>query len=202
MARIRDSFGGEMSAGKIGGISGQEMDLREMGVSNKDMDYVNLDEVTKATIFGRYNIPLPLITASRQTLDNYATAILALYDDAVLPTVDILFEGLSDFILPRFGRDPRRERITYDPEAILPLRQRRLAELRELVELKVMTLNEVRERLSNLDGLPGGDVVLIPGTMVPGAGEGVDLVADAQVEDLGGNQPEPELAPESENDDA
>lgn len=102
--RLRQQFGGAHNAGKVATVSGDDLEAKEMGVTNKDMDFVNLDEVTKAAIYSRYNIPLPLITSSRQTLNNYGTAIDALYDEAVFPLADILFEALTDFLLPRYGR--------------------------------------------------------------------------------------------------
>lgn len=66
-ARNREQFSGPSNAGKVATIAAKDLDIKEFGVSNKDMDYVNLDEITKAAIFSRYNIPLPLIAASRQT---------------------------------------------------------------------------------------------------------------------------------------
>jgi len=178
--RIRGEFGGAKKAGSIATISGKDLDVKEMGVNNKDMDFVNLDEVTKSAIFSRYNIPLPLIAASRQTFSNYAEAVEALYDDAVIPLVENLFEGLSDFLLPRFGRGPRTERITYDPQSILPLRQRMLAELKEAASLNVLTMNEQRAKLPNIGEIEGVDVVLGPATLVPIAGDGIDLALMTQ----------------------
>ena len=178
--RLREQFGGAHNAGKVATISGKDLDVKEMGVNNKDMDFVNLTEITKAAIFSRYNIPLPLITSTRQTLNNYGTAIEALYDEAVLPLADILFEALTDFLLPRWGRDPRAERLTYNPKSITALNERRLRELKEESSLNALTLNEVRAKLPNTPQMPGADVVFAPASLVPIAGDGIDLAAERQ----------------------
>ena len=178
--RLRAQFGGPQNAGKVAAIAEKELDVKEMGVTNKDMDFVNLDEVTKAAIYGRYNIPLPLITASRQTFSNYAEAVEALYDDAVLPVLGILLEALSDFLLPRFGRDPRREKLTFNPQSILPLRRRMLQELKDAASLNILTINEQREKLPDIGDIEGGDVLLGPATLVPIAGQGIDLAVEHQ----------------------
>ena len=204
--RIRDEFGGVGNAGKVATISAKDLDVQEMGVTNKDMDFVNLDEITKAAIFSRYNIPLPLITSNRQTLDNYGTAIEALYDDAVLPLADILFEGLTDFLLPRYGRDPRVERITYDPQSISALRTRMLAELEKAATLNILTMNEQRAKLPNTPAIDGGDAVFGSATLVPIAGDGVDLVAERQEDREAAEEArarlEEQLAAGDTNDDA
>lgn len=39
--RLREQFGGAHNAGKVATISGKDLDAKEMGVNNKDMDFVN-----------------------------------------------------------------------------------------------------------------------------------------------------------------
>lgn len=172
--KLIEKFGGASKAGQIGVVASDEVEVHEFGTTNKDMEYAELIEIVKSSAFSRFGIPLPLVTSSRQTFSNYKEAVIALYDDAVLPTIDYIFDGLSDFLLPRFGRDPRKERITYNPQSITALNERLLDGLKKMDELNAMTINEKRSRLPDLDDVEGGDVIYAPSTMVPVAGSGVD----------------------------
>lgn len=171
---IVNRYGGADKAGSVGVIAASELDVHEFGVNNKDMDYVNLIELVKTSVFARYNIPLPLVLSSRQTFSNYKEAVLALYDDAVLPALEYILDGLTDFLFPRYGRDPRQERLTYNPRVIIALRERLIEELRSLSELNILTTNEKRQLLPDLEDIEGGDVLMAPGTLAPIAGQGID----------------------------
>lgn len=175
---LKKQYSGPENAGRVGAVQAEDMDVREFGITPKDMDYAVLDEMTKATVFSRFHVPLPLVTASRQTLSNYAEAIDALYHDAVIPTLCVILEGLSDFLLPRFGRDPGKERITYDPQSIIALRRRMLEELKQIAALNILTVNEQRAKLPDLEDIESGDAVYGPATLVPIAGDGADLTQD------------------------
>jgi HK97 family phage portal protein len=171
--RINETLGGPKNAGKIGVMSGGDVqEVKEMGNSNKDMDYAQLDNIAKQAIYFRYKIPIPLISTDASTFNNMQTAIEMLYDMAVLPLADKLFSGLSRFLLPRFGIPLKDARITYNTESLRPLRARRLNELKTRKEIGVETPNEMREGLPNREPLPGGNVIYQNATLVP---MGVDI---------------------------
>lgn len=171
--RINETLGGAKNAGKIGVMSGGDIqDVKEMGNNNKDMDYAQLDTIAKQAIYFRYKVPLPLISTDASTFNNMQTAIEMLYDMAVLPLADKLFSGLSRFLLPRYGISLSDARITYNTESLRPLRARRLSELKTRKEIGVETPNEMREGLPNREPLPGGDVIYQNATLVP---MGVDI---------------------------
>jgi len=164
---IADQLSGADNAGKIAVLSSADMSLEEFGVTNKDMDYAELDRVSSLAVFMRYKIPLPLVTVTASTFNNYTTAIEALYDFAVLPTLDFLLSGLTRAIVPRFGHDPAKVKITYDPDGITALMDRRLKQLKERKEIGVETVDELRSLLPNRAEVEGGDVVLIKAAEVP-----------------------------------
>lgn len=171
--RINETLAGPKNAGKIGVMSGGDVQqVAEMGVSQKDMDFVKLDEIAGQAIYFRYKIPLPLITVTASTFNNMATAIEMLYDFAVLPHADKLFSGLTRFLLPRFGVKLGSARITYNPESLQPLKTRRLDELAKRKTIGVETINEMRELIPNRAGIDGGDVLYQPATLVP---VGIDI---------------------------
>jgi len=185
--KINETFGGPENAGKIGVMSGGDVEkVEELGTTQKDMDYAELDRIAGQAIYFRYKIPLPLITVSASTFNNMQTGIEMLYDNAVLPLADKLFSGLTRFLLPRFGIDMNTARITYNPDSLQALKTRRLDELKKRKDIGVETANELRESIPNRGPVDGGDVIYQPATMVP---IGMDI-----------NDTEPRMAPPAEVD--
>lgn len=166
---IQEKYGGASNAGAIAVYAGSDVDIKEHGMHNKDMDYVELDKLASMAVWNRYKIPLPLVTSDRQTLNNYEVAVLALYDDAVIPCYEVLAEALTDMLMPRFGLDPMREKISYDPASITALRLRTLTELERRGKLGIETINEQREGLPGRGPIEGGNAVF--GTTAPIAGD-------------------------------
>lgn len=175
--RVLEQYAGAQNAGKIGITAGGKMDIKELGVNNKDMDFANLQNMARTAVALQYKFPLPLLSTDASTFNNYKEAKAALYDDAVLPLADRIFGGLSDFLLPRYGLDPAKVRITYDIDQITALAGRRNEELKLRKELNLETLNELRTMIGR-EGVDGGDVVLAPANMIP---VGTDLFTNDNV---------------------
>lgn len=171
---IINKYGGYDKAGAIGVTAGGKLAIHELGKSNKDMDYAMLQSIVRQSIALQYKVPLPLVTVEAATLDNYKTAVLALFDDAVLPLTDKLFNGLSTWLLPRFGLDPARYKITYSILQITALRMRVLEELEKRKKINIETDNELRP-LIDREAYEGGDVIRVPANLIP---VGQDLVTD------------------------
>ena len=172
--RVREQYGGAQEAGKIGVTAGSKLDIKELGISNKDMDFANLQTMARTAVALQYKFPLPLLSTDASTFNNYKEAKAALYDDAVLPLADRIFGGLSDFLLPRYGLDPAKIRITYDLDQITALAGRRNEELKLRRELNLETVNEMRTLIGR-EPVDGGDVVMAPATMIP---IGTDMFTD------------------------
>ena len=174
-ASINKSLSGANNAGKIAVVSASDMEIHEAGTTNKDMDFSMLDEVAREALFLRYKIPLPLVSNDAATDNNMEHAVYHLYDRAVLPLMDVLFDGLGRFLLPRYGLDPSKVKLTYNPESISALLARRVTMLLERQKLGVETINELRAQLPNREPLEGGDTLYQPSTLVP---VGTDLFTD------------------------
>jgi len=164
--RVRDQYGGASKAGEIGVTAGGKMKINELGVTNKDMDYVKLHAMAQQAVALQYKVPLPLITVVAATFNNYKEAKLALYDDAVLPLADRIFGGLTSFLMPRYGLDPAKTRITYDIDTITALAVRRNEELVLRKDLNVETTNELRQLIGR-ESFDGGDTHYVPANMLP-----------------------------------
>lgn len=163
--RIIEQYGGAAQAGQIGVTVGGKLDIKDLQKAGKDMDYPKLQAVAVMSCALIYRVPLPLIIAERQTMNNYREAKLALFDDAVIPLARRIFGGLS-YLLPRFGLDPRRARYAFDPEQVTALMMRRNEEIKKRAEIAAETINEIRSLLGR-EAIEGGNQLLVPATMVP-----------------------------------
>lgn len=176
---LNTSLAGASNAGKIAVVSSADMEIHEAGTTNKDMDYAELDAVAREALFLRYKIPLPLVSNEAATDNNMSHAVFQLYDRCVLPLADVLLDGLGRFLLPRYGMDPSRFCLTFNPESIDALVSRRVEMLLSRQKLGVETINELRAQLPNREPIEGGDVLYQPSTLVP---VGTDLFTDDNVD--------------------
>tara|TARA_R110000850_G_scaffold275042_1_gene413528 strand:- start:608 stop:1681 length:1074 start_codon:yes stop_codon:yes gene_type:complete len=176
-ASVLNDFSGSDNAGKVAVYAASDMDIKEMGMNNKDMDFSSLDTVSRDSIFMRYGIPLPIVSPDRQTFNNFDRAIEDLYDRAVLPYTQILFSGLTKMLRARYKDS--FESITYNPEDIPALKGRMLEELKKRREINLETVNEMREGLPNREPIAGGDIFYQSSMLIP-AGE--DLTDDEPFE--------------------
>lgn len=177
--RVMDQYGGATNAGQIGVTAGAKLQIEELGKSNLDMDFKNLQEMARQAVALQYKVPLPLIFLDATSFNNYKESKAALYDDAVLPLADRIFGGLSDFLLPRYGLDPAKIRITYSMDQITALASRRNEELKLRRELNLETTNEMRTLIGR-EPVDGGDTILVPANLIP---VGTDLFTDDNVPD-------------------
>lgn len=83
-------------------IANRPIDLKELIVNNRDMDWNNLIKEFRQEIYAMYKIPLPMVVSDTMTLNNYQFAIEFYYDEAVLPNSRYLLKNVGDFILSRY----------------------------------------------------------------------------------------------------
>lgn len=174
--RVKSQFAGPGNAGTIGVTSGGNLEIQELGKTNKDMDYANLQGIAQRSVALQYKFPLPLLTVEASTMNNYRESKTALYDDAILPLADRIFGGLSDLLLPRYGLDPSKVRISYDLSQITALAGRRNEELKLRKELGVESTNEYRQLLGRPDD-PNGNDIMVDANKVP---LGTDMFSDPE----------------------
>lgn len=173
--RVRAQYGGTTKAGMVGVTAGGKLDIKEMGVNNKDMDFANLQNMAQRAVALQYKVPLPLLTTDASTFNNYKEARAALYLDAVLPLADRIFGGLTDMLMPRYGLDPNDYRITYDKTKIEALTAIALEELKLRKEINIESDNELRATIGRKP-YAGGDAVLKPANLIPA---GTDIFAES-----------------------
>lgn len=178
--RINEDLAGSDNAGGIAVVSGPEVKITEAGINNKDMDYAKLDKVASESIYLRYKVPLPLVSTDKSTYNNMEKAIFDFYEGTVCTNANIIFAGLSKFLLPRYGVDTSKIKITYNPESIPVIMRQKLIEIKERRAINIETTNELRKLLPNREPLAnGGDEVYQPATLVP---VGTDAFTDDNFE--------------------
>jgi HK97 family phage portal protein len=165
-ARVRAQYGG-VNSETIGVTAGPSMDIKNIGSSNIDMDFATLQESAKRACFQIYKVPLALLTVEAATLDNYKQAMISLYDWAVLPLADEIFEGLSQLIMPRYGFDPSQVKFTYDKKKITALTARTLEELQTRVDLNLETIDELRPLLGRDEIGGAASKIRLPANVIP-----------------------------------
>lgn len=145
--KVENKFAGASNAGSIIVTAGGKSTVTELGNTNRDMDFTNLQAMARQAVALQYRVPLPLITTDASSFNNYQQAKLALYDDAVLPLAGKLLGGLEDFLFPRFNIDATKFKLTYDKDKINTLTMRRNEELIKRAALGVERVDEIRATL-------------------------------------------------------
>ena len=200
--RVHEAYGGPSKAGGLAVTAGEELDIKELGLTARDMDWRGIMDIARMAMALQYRVPLPLIFIDASTFNNYENAKVALYDDAILPNCVRIFGGLSDFLLPRFGEDDPTARISYDPETITPLVMRRLKELEQRRTINIETDNELRARagLAPYKEGPGpGDRIRVTAGSVT---LGNPSLAELELEDEGDDEEDDGVIDDDEEDDA
>jgi hypothetical protein len=134
--------------------------------SNRDMQANENKQQSKMSIYQRYDIPEPLVNSGSQTYNNYQTALYALYENAVFPTFNAIFDAISDSFINRKLIKPEH-RITCDSSKVSAMKLREAEEVRMLKLANVLTVNEMRSRLGYERLKEHGDEVYRPMSEIP-----------------------------------
>ena len=159
-------YTGAANAGKPLLLEG-DFDWREMGLSPKDMDFLQQRNMAAKDIALCFGVPSQLIgIPDAQTYANVQEARLALYEETIMPLAKRVESDLNEWLSPMYGEDIR---IEYDFEAVPAMveRRRRVYEnVTQAVREGIISRNEARERLG-LEPIEGGDDVYIAANLFP-----------------------------------
>lgn len=146
-----------------GGLSWQEM-----GLTPRDMDWLNSQVWSMKRIAAAFHYPLllldPELGGSFST--DYKEARRALYADRAIPLFQHMCDDLNRWLVPQFGENLI---LSYDTDNLEALREGEDSIWARTNDPR-MSMNERREAVG-LDPLPNGEVYLIPTTVtrVPAA---------------------------------
>jgi HK97 family phage portal protein len=181
---LNQRFTGTKNAGRPMLLEG-DFDWKEMGLSPRDMDFINLKHMSATDIAMCFGVPSQLVgVPDAQTYANVAEARLALYEETIIPYLRKVESDLNEWLVPQFGDDIYFE---YDVDEIPALseRRRRIYEnVLGAVDKGIMTRNEAREMLG-LSPIDGADDLLVAANLFPlGSAETPDAEDPEDEEDL------------------
>lgn len=172
-------FTGQKNAGRPMLLEG-DFDWKEMGMSPRDMDFLQNKHMAAKDIALCFGVPSQLIgIPDSQTYANVQEARLALYEETIIPLAKRVESDLNEWLAPSFGDEIN---VQYDIEQIPAMTERRRRVYENVVAAVregIISRNEARERLG-LEPITGGDEVFIAANLFPLGGpevaedEGVD----------------------------
>jgi HK97 family phage portal protein len=155
-AQAKEHYGGGANAGKILVLEG-DFEWREMGLSLKDLDFVSGKKLSAREIAQAFGVPPMFVgVPGDATFSNYKEARFHLWEDTILPMLDLLVAELNGWLAPKFGEHLS---ISYNPDAIPALAARREAVWARISQASFLTRNEQRAALG-YPPVPGGDALL------------------------------------------
>lgn len=170
---LETRFSGAANAGRAMLLEG-DFDWKEMGLSPKDMDFLELKNMSARDIALCFGVPSQLVgVPDSQTYSNVAEARLALYEETIIPLARRVESDLNEWLSPLFSE---RVRIRYDIDSIPAMAERRKRVYENVVagvREGILSRNEARERLG-LEAIDGGDAVYISANLFPLGESGVE----------------------------
>ena len=162
--RLRSFNQGAGNAGNVV-VSSVPVKLDGLSQSNRDMDFLNLLQVSRESIYNLYSYPLPLVLSDTMTLDNYTVAQQAFYTEAVFPVFEEIASGIVYVLGPRFNL-PENAELTFSESTIKALQPVRFRAMETLKNTEAATINEAR-RVGGFEDDPAGDVIMVTASKVP-----------------------------------
>ncbi len=163
---MNNRFSGANNAGRPMLLEG-DFDWKEMGMSPKDMDFLNLKHMSATDIALCFGVPSQLVgVPDSQTYSNVAEARLALYEETIIPHLRKLSSDLNEWLVPLFDD---RLTLEFDIDSIPALSERvkrTYENVTSAVREGIMTRNEAREQLG-LEPKDGADDLYISATLFP-----------------------------------
>lgn len=99
-------FAGHANAGKIAVIDGQDIEWHELGMSAKDMEWLEGRKHVEAKIAIGIGVAPELVGLSEhKTFSNYEQAQKALWTETLIPELDYIYTELTEWLLPRLESD-------------------------------------------------------------------------------------------------
>jgi HK97 family phage portal protein len=152
---LQEIYQGTRNAGQIMILEG-DFEWKEMGLSPKDMDFVEGKYVAAREIAQIFGVPPMLVgVPGDATFANYREARLHLWEDTILPLLDLVVSQLNLWLSPAFGPHLR---LAYDTDAIPTLAAKREAAWEKIDGCAFLTLNEKRQAVGYAP-VAGGDTL-------------------------------------------
>lgn len=150
---IQNVLEGARNSGRILILEGN-FEWQEMGLSPKDLDFIEGKYLSAREIAQVYGIPPMLVgVPGDATFSNYKEARYHLWEDTILPYLEMIKGELNQWLTRFFGNDLN---LTYDVEAIPALAPKRDVLWEKIEKASFLTINEKRA-LIGYPPIPDGD---------------------------------------------
>ena len=191
---LEQRFQGSNNSGRPMLLEGN-FDYKQLGLNPKDMDFLELLNLSAREIALCFGVPAQLIgIPEANTYSNMETAKLALYEETVIPLLTRVESDLNEFLSPLYDGDIQ---IKYDLTSIPAMAEKTkqiYANVSQAVQNGIMTRNEAREKLG-LDEVEGADELYVPSNLFPIGEVDASSVQDNDMPvDAEGNEKDYELA--------
>jgi HK97 family phage portal protein len=163
---LNNRFTGASNAGRPMLLEG-DFDWKEMGLSPKDMDFINLKHMSATDIALCFGVPSQLVgVPDAQTYANVAEARLALYEETIIPHLKLVESDLNEWLVPMFDERLYLEFSTEEIPALAERKRKTYENITQAVNAGIMTRNEAREQIG-LSPVDGGDEIYINASLFP-----------------------------------
>ena len=163
---LNNRFSGTANAGRPMLLEG-DFDWKEMGLSPKDMDFINLKHMAATDIAMCFGVHSELLgVPEAQSYANVAEARLALYEETIIPHLRKIESDLNEWLVPMFGESLE---FCFDIDKIPALAERTkrtYENITSAVREGIMTRNEAREHIG-LSPIDGADELYISANLFP-----------------------------------
>lgn len=174
--QMNAKYAGSKNAGRLMVLEGG-MKWQSMGFSAKDMDWMEGRHGSARDICLAFGVP-PIILniPGDSTFANYKEARLALYEDTILPMLDLIQDELNHWLCPMFGEGLE---LRYDKDDIPALEQKRMEKFSIISGVSFISTNEKREAVG-YEPVDGGDEILVNSGQTPISSIGLNASVDTE----------------------
>lgn len=142
------------------------LDMKEMQMSAIDMAWVDASKLSAREICIVYGVPPEIMgDSANKTYNNYKESRKALYEETIIPYLEMYRDELNSWLTPLFGDNVM---LDYDAASIEALQEDAEVLWKQAQNSDFITIDEKRNLLGYDDLKDGkGDVILVPINKVP-----------------------------------
>lgn len=146
---------GQNNAGRVMVLEG-DFSWQEMGLTPKDLDFTEGKNCAAREICQAFGVP-PMLAGvpGDATFANYREARFHLWEDTILPLLDMLVTEFNGWLVPFYGDNLK---VGYDLDSIQALAPKREMAWQKIVSASFLTRNEKRQAVG-YGPIEGGDVL-------------------------------------------
>ncbi|MDP2193766.1 MAG: phage portal protein, partial [Alphaproteobacteria bacterium] len=133
---MKKAYEGASNAGRVLFLEG-DFEWKEMGLSLKDLDFIEGKNVSAREIAQAFGVPPMLVgIPGDATFANYKEARYHLWEDTILPLMDMIVSAMNHWLCPHYSLPLR---ICYDADRIPALALRREASWAKIAQVDFLT---------------------------------------------------------------